>query len=52
MGTGVIQPMPPPPGCCRIAMRPIPGTSKGSRTIVAPAFLAFATRASTSSTAI
>src|SRR5262249_6239648 len=50
--TGVIQPMPAPPGSVRIAMRPTPFTSKIGRISFAPAAIAFFTRASTSSTAM
>ncbi len=47
---GVIQPIAAPVGSDRIAMRPTIGTSNGSRITVAPADLAVASRASTSST--
>ena len=49
--TGVIQPMPAPPGSRSMAMRPTSGTSKIGITSLAPALTALATRASTSSTA-
>ena len=48
---GVIQPTTAPPGSFRMAMRPTPGTSNGSRIKVAPPATAFLTRASMSSTA-
>ena len=49
---GVIQPTPAPPGSSRMTMRPTPGTSKAGFMTLAPALVAFLTRASTSSTAI
>lgn len=48
---GVIQPIPAPPGCVSIAMRPIFGISKIGRINWAPAATAFSTRDPTSSTA-
>ncbi len=49
---GVIQPMGAPPGSVRMTMRPTPGISKAGCTTLAPACVAFFTRASTSSTAM
>src|SRR5262249_8701646 len=49
--TGVIQPMPAPLGSCSMAIRPTWGTSKIGIASSAPALIALATRASTSSTA-
>src|SRR5262249_35246100 len=49
--TGVIQPMPAPPGSISMAMRPTLGTSKIGIISLAPALTALATRLSTSSTA-